>query len=148
MRFNNRIFLVLIFVLFLLSCNEGKPDKSLDIVRNKVSNIKKNICWKFIFLYTNVDVGVIPADKDFTKASFKILNNTKSNQLIDTVYSSCGCIMVDYPHHPIVKGDSSIVSMKIDLKSVRGNFQKQSWVYFAGYNSKPVILTVSGCKDW
>lgn len=141
------LFVAFVGIFSLISCGKSERSrKPIEEIKHEVDSIRKAREWKFIFKYKDVNVGRIDKKKDTACASFKFTNTTNKNQFIDTVETSCGCAIADFPRHVIRPGESGEVTVSIDLRDTRGSFTKQSWVFFHDKGARPVVLTVSGEK--
>jgi hypothetical protein len=88
-----------------------------------------------------VDCGDVLFGKPVT-ARFELRNRSLRQLNIDTVETSCGCTVVEYPQKPVSLGQRFSISATFDAQML-GHFNKQVAVYFRGFN-KPLYLTLTG----
>jgi len=73
---------------------------------------------------------------------FKFTNSGKTPLVLNTVKSSCGCTIPEWPKDPILPGDSSSIKVTYDTKRL-GQFTKKVTVISNAKNSF-VQLTITG----
>ncbi len=124
------ILLVGLSMLFMTSCNLKQTDKELlpaDIVNNPNSasgSIDADQMPVLQFESDFHDFGrVIQGEK--VSFGFKFTNSGKSDLIISSVTSSCGCTVPDFPKTPIKPGESHKIDVKFDSEGRRG-FQNKT----------------------
>ena len=87
-----------------------------------------------------IDCGNVLYENPVT-AKFELRN--KGNDLvIDTVRTSCDCVVANYPKGVISKGDNFIVEVTFDARQL-GHFHKEAAIY-SNASDKPFYLTMRG----
>jgi len=71
---------------------------------------------------TTVDFGTIPQGKPVV-ASFTFTNTSMVPLLINSVSTSCGCTVADYPKEPVLPGKTAVISATFNAAAA-GPFQK------------------------
>lgn len=87
-----------------------------------------------------IDCGNVLYESPVT-AKFE-LRNKGNDLLIDTVRTSCDCVVADYPKRVISKGDNFIVEITFDARQL-GHFHKEAAIY-SNASDKPLYLTMRG----
>lgn len=87
-----------------------------------------------------VDCGNVMYETPVT-AKFE-LRNKGSELVIDTVRTSCDCVVADYPKGTIAKGDNFTVEVTFDARQM-GHFYKEAAIY-SNASDKPLYLTMKG----
>jgi hypothetical protein len=119
-----RYFAYIGIILFLLTGCGGDDGKTLstDLVKNpKTASGKEDLS----------DLPVITFDKDvhdFGKVTqgekvtynFRFTNTGKSDLLITSVNTSCGCTASEFPRDPIKPGDGGMLRVTFDSEGRRG----------------------------
>ncbi len=102
---------------------------SLDVSAQRIS-VKQEV----------VDCGNVMYETPVT-AKFE-LRNKGSELVIDTVRTSCDCVVADYPKGTIAKGDNFTVEVTFDARQM-GHFYKEAAIY-SNASDKPLYLTMKG----
>jgi hypothetical protein len=71
---------------------------------------------------TTIDFGKIPKGKPVT-ADFILTNTSMVPLIINSVSTSCGCTVADYPKEPVLPGNTAKISATFNAAS-EGPFQK------------------------
>lgn len=87
-----------------------------------------------------IDCGNVMYESPVT-AKFE-LRNKGSDLIIDTVRTSCDCVVADYPKGVISKGDNFTVEVTFDARQL-GHFHKEAAIY-SNASDKPLYLTMRG----
>ena len=87
-----------------------------------------------------IDCGNVMYESPVT-AKFE-LRNKGSDLVIDTVRTSCDCVVADYPKGVISKGDNFTVEVTFDARQL-GHFHKEAAIY-SNASDKPLYLTMRG----
>lgn len=87
-----------------------------------------------------IDCGNVMYESPVT-AKFE-LRNKGSDLIIDTVRTSCNCVVADYPKGVISKGDNFTVEVTFDARQL-GHFHKEAAIY-SNASDKPLYLTMRG----
>lgn len=87
-----------------------------------------------------IDCGNVLYESPVT-AKFE-LRNKGSDLIIDTVRTSCDCVVADYPKGVISKGDNFTVEVTFDARQL-GHFYKEAAIY-SNASDKPLYLTMRG----
>lgn len=142
----NFILLVL-FGLAIMSCDNGSSEEkiSTDVVNNIKSakgdqDLKPYEMPKITFEKTKHDFGnVIQGEK--VVYNFAFTNTGKSDLLISTVSTSCGCTVGKYPKTPIKPGDKGSIEVVFDTKGRKG-FQTKNITVMANTNPSKTTLNI------
>ena len=95
-----------------------------------------------IFNQTEYDFDTI-SDSGPYIYDFVFKNSGDIPVLISSVFSSCGCIVVEYPRNPILKGESGMVKVKYNATS-DGYFTKLVIVKTDEENNNKIVLRIKG----
>jgi hypothetical protein len=117
-----RHLLLLIPVLFLISCANDKEKEPVDtsLVNVSQSGNKSNSQLPEIkFDETVHDFGKI-TQGERVKWSFRFVNNGKSNLVISNVSTTCGCTVADYPKDPIPPGKDGRIEVEFNSEGKSG----------------------------
>ena len=87
-----------------------------------------------------IDCGNVMYERPIT-AKFE-LRNKGSDLVIDTVRTSCDCVVANYPKGVISKGDNFTVEVTFDARQL-GHFHKEAAIY-SNASDKPLYLTMRG----
>lgn len=87
-----------------------------------------------------IDCGNVLYESPVT-AKFE-LRNKGNDLIIDTVRTSCDCVVADYPKSTIAKGDNFMVEVTFDARQL-GHFYKEAAIY-SNASDKPFYLTMKG----
>ena len=87
-----------------------------------------------------IDCGNVLYESPVT-AKFE-LRNKGNDLIIDTVRTSCDCVVADYPKGTIAKGDNFMVEVTFDARQM-GHFYKEAAIY-SNASDKPFYLTMKG----
>lgn len=87
-----------------------------------------------------IDCGNVLYESPVT-AKFE-LRNKGADLVIDTVRTSCDCVVADYPKGVISKGDNFTVEVTFDARQL-GHFYKEAAIY-SNASDKPLYLTMRG----
>lgn len=87
-----------------------------------------------------IDCGSVLYETPVT-AKFE-LRNKGSELVIDTVRTSCDCVVAKYPEGTIAKGDNFMVEVTFDSRQL-GHFYKEAAIY-SNASDKPFYLTMKG----
>ena len=87
-----------------------------------------------------IDCGNVLYESPVT-AKFE-LRNKGNDLIIDTVRTSCDCVVADYPKGTIAKGDNFMVEVTFDARRL-GHFYKEAAIY-SNASDKPFYLTMKG----
>lgn len=93
---------------------------------------------KITFERLEYDFGRVIQGEKLTYA-FKFTNTGKSNLIISSARSSCGCTTSNPPQAPIRPGESSAIEVSFDSKSQQGEVNKMVVV---SANTYPVQTTL------
>ena len=102
---------------------------SLDMAAQRIS-VKQEV----------IDCGSVMYETPVT-AKFE-LRNKGSELIIDTVRTSCDCVVAEYPKGTIAKGDNFTVEVTFDARQM-GHFYKEAAIY-SNASDKPFYLTMKG----
>ena len=81
-------------------------------------------------------------DKNKCTVDFYYSNDSGHELTVQAVYTSCGCISVDYPKQKIKEKEKGSIKVSVDITSVRGYFEKKILLYVSSL--KPIILKIRG----
>ncbi len=68
-------------------------------------------------------------DGEMASYAFKFKNNGKAPLLISNAVGSCGCTVPDYPHSPVLPGESAVVNVKYNSLNKVGTQNKTVTLY-------------------
>ncbi|MDZ7740353.1 MAG: DUF1573 domain-containing protein [Bacteroidota bacterium] len=140
MRLLSFLLIMSIVSIGMISCDgqKGKQEEqiSTDVITNPKSAEKDD------------DMGYLPSiefnktEHDFGKViegeivtySFRFKNTGRSDLIISSVSSSCGCTASEYPRDPVEPGEEGIVRLSFD-SSRRKGFQSKTATVLA--NTQP-----------
>lgn len=82
------------------------------------------------FEETTVDFGTFSIDNPVQTAVFKFRNVGKAKLVINTVHTSCGCTVADYPKDFISPGGSGQITVTYDATNkMPGRFKRMIQVF-------------------
>lgn len=118
MRFLSLIkysFLFIFILIFECCHSDGNTNKK----KVEVFNVSKLSFQKRIHTFGDIKAGEI----DVYSFSFK--NVGKSNVIIEGAKSSCGCITINYPKHPILPGKTEYIEVEYNSAGDVGKIYKE-----------------------
>lgn len=89
-----------------------------------------------------IDYGVIQQDANGNR-EFKFTNVGKEPLMIQSVNSSCGCLVATWPKEPIAPGKSGVIKAHYDTKRV-GKFEKTLTVQSNDVERHSIVLKIKG----
>jgi len=119
-------------ILLLLAANSAQADNQ----KKKYAEIK--------FEKATIDIGTFSQDDPVQTYVFKFQNVGNAPLIINTVHTSCGCTVADYPKEKIAPGASGEIVIKYDAKGkIPGRFKRHIQVFT---NSKEEFtrITIQG----
>lgn len=142
-----KLIVVLFAGILLVSCSSSNDKKSMstDVVRNTKSADKKKKPYeaaKIEFEETTRDFGrIIQGEKIAVNYYFE--NTGKSELVISTVKTSCGCTVGTYPKDPIKPGGKGKIEVVFDSKGKKG-FQNKTASVLANTLPNQTTLYIKG----
>ncbi len=139
-----QIFILLIAVFILFSCNRNSNNDSLSgVVNNPMtaeSHGELTQMPAITFEHTDFDFGRI-YDGEKVKCHFKFSNTGKSDLIITSAKGSCGCTVPEYPKKPLRPGEEGTVTVEFNSSGRKGQQVKTISV---STNAQPptVVLTI------
>ncbi len=130
--------------IFFSSCSDSKKDtldsnekrtiikEALDSIRNQRNN-------KYVFRYNQLNLGEAKKDIPVATGVFPFTNNTQDTLYIKEVKTSCHCLSVEFPKHPIFPNQKGEVVIKMDLSGRVGFVHQEAYVFFNTLDS-PIML--------
>lgn len=109
-------------------------------LNNAFSQEKANVEWENKIH----DFGQINAKNSkvaFEEFSFNIKSNTPF--VIHKASVSCGCVKVEYPKHPIRRGEKEKVKVYYDSKNQKGHFDKRIFLE-SNVDKEVCVLRIKG----
>jgi Protein of unknown function (DUF1573) len=108
------IFILVVSILFLVSCDVRKKDKTAQIANNE---LKKQVVIK-----DPTTVQIIDSSYSFGKVvdgaiveySFRFKNTGSKPLVITSATASCGCTVPEKPEAPIPTGDTGFIKVKFN----------------------------------
>ena len=80
---------------------------------------------QILFEQTNIDLGTFPENDALRTVQFKFKNVGNAKLVINSVSTSCGCTVADYPKDFIAPGASGVITVTYDGKGkFPGRFRK------------------------
>jgi hypothetical protein len=107
----------LVFCLFLLLLTMPIKALSQEIKLDDLTDNNGKVEWAW-----RVSVGEVPFDKPVT-AVFTIKNISSDTLIIQNVQTACHCTVPEYPHEPILPGQTAYIKATYDARS-EGQFFK------------------------
>lgn len=95
-----------------------------------------------VFETETIDYGNIPVNSDGTR-EFIFTNIGNKTLIIETVQTSCSCMVASKPSEPIPPGGKGIIKVKYDTRRV-GRFIKTATVKSNAVGQETKILTIKG----
>lgn len=89
-----------------------------------------------------VDYGTLSQDGDGNR-EFKFTNIGKEPLILQSVNSSCGCLVASWPKEPIAPGKSGVIKAHYDTKRV-GKFEKTLTVQSNDVERPAIVLKIKG----
>lgn len=89
-----------------------------------------------------VEYGIIQQDANGNR-EVKFTNVGKEPLILQSVMSSCGCLVASYPKEPIAPGKSGVIKVHYDTKRV-GKFEKTLTVNSNDVDRPSIVLKVKG----
>ena len=82
------------------------------------------------FEKTTIDLGRFSIDDPIQKCTFKFTNVGEAKLVINTVHTSCGCTVADYPKDFIAPGASGEITVTYDAShKLPGKFKKSIQIF-------------------
>lgn len=109
-------------------------------LNNAFSQEKANVEWEKKIH----DFGQINAKNSkvaFEEFSFNVKSNTPF--VIHKASVSCGCVKVEYPKHPIRRGEKGKVKVYYDSKNQKGHFDKRIFLE-SNVDKEVCVLRIKG----
>ena len=95
------------------------------------------------FKETNHDFGTIPY-KGNGSYEFVFVNTGTEPLILSQPKSSCGCTVPEWPHQPILPGESNVIRVTYKNTDRPGNFNKYVTVFSNAVVNKEVKLHIKG----
>ena len=132
---NLKVILLVILTLLCSSCTQSKKDYSCNsekkiIIKNAIDSIRKQKNNKYIFRYNQLNLGKAKKDDSLALGIFPFTNNTQDTIFITDVKTSCHCLSIEYPRHPIFPDQKGKIIMKMDLSDRVGFVHQEAYVFF------------------
>ena len=138
-----RIFLSLVIIFALFSCDSKDNKISTDLVNNPVTadGVKKGAAAPAIqFDKTEHDFGKILQGEQVSY-TFKFKNTGNDPLIIYNVETTCGCTTPEYTKNPIKPGESGKITVLYDSKGHKG-FQNKRLLVKANTNPSETIIRI------
>jgi Protein of unknown function (DUF1573) len=107
----------LIFCFFLSFFTTPTKALGQEIKLDDLTDNKGKVEWAW-----RTSVGEVPFDKPVT-ATFKIKNISSDTLVIQNVQTACHCTVPEYPHEPILPGQTAYIKATYDARN-EGQFFK------------------------
>ncbi len=123
--------------------NNEEEQISTEVIQNPKTANGKDETGKLPILEfeeTEHDFGKI-IEGEIVTYGFKFKNTGKTDLLISTVSTSCGCTASEYPKHPIKKNKEGIIKITFNSKG-RTGFQRKSAVVLANTQPNRTVLRI------
>jgi len=95
-----------------------------------------------VFDHTEHNFDTISRGKSYVH-DFTFTNHGESPVLITSAFSSCGCIVVEYPHNPVCKGEKGAVKVRYTTYT-DGYFTKLVVVKTDKKSNGKTVLRING----
>lgn len=125
------------------------------VSKNNEKIVMKKILFYILALMSSVCVMAQKAQYDHTvvnagntlwkkplTATFKVTNKDRGELFVKNVDAGCGCLSVSWPHHPLQKGESGLITITYDAKML-GHFDRIVEVY-TNVSAEPTQLRIKG----
>lgn len=77
------------------------------------------------FSHRNISLGDIAKNGENVKCKFPFKNSGNAPLVFTYLHASCSCMRLNYPRHPIAPGDSGIISVELNPRTLpAGDFHK------------------------
>lgn len=143
-----RVFVICVFfvlALVLVACSGHTKDEGFTtadvhnpMTAEGLSEKESANMPKITFERLEYDFGRVIKGEKLTYA-FKFTNTGKSNLIISSARSSCGCTTSNPPQAPIRPGESDVIEVSFDSKSQQGEVNK---MVIVSSNTYPVQTTL------
>lgn len=138
------IFFVCSFFMIILSACQNKQSdiKGVETEIRKDSLLKEMPFIKFE--NTTFDFGEIKREtSNSITTSFQFINEGEKPLIIQKADVSCGCVYVEYPQKPVLKGETASIEVTLDVNQLDGHFSKKIFIQSNAYNDVE-LLHVAG----
>jgi len=137
------VLIILSFGLFIISCNENavkKIDKqNLENAKVRDSEIRLGGS-RLSFDKTEHDFGILN-EGDIVETVFSFTNSGKSELIITSAKSSCGCTVPEWPKEPILPGETGKIKVKFNTRG-KPNKQRKQITLRTNTDSGKEIITI------
>ncbi len=135
--------IILSIGFFVISCNENAV-KKIDKKNLESAKVRDNEIRlggpRLSFDKTEHDFGVLN-EGDIVETVFSFTNSGKSELIITSAKSSCGCTIPEWPKEPILPGESGKIKVKFNTRG-KPNKQKKQVTLRTNTDSGKEILTI------
>ncbi len=135
--------IILSFGLFVISCNENAVKKvnkqNLENAKVRDSEIRLGGP-RLSFDKTEHDFGILN-EGDIVETVFTFTNSGKSELIITSAKSSCGCTVPEWPKEPILAGETGKIKVKFNTRG-KPNKQRKQVTLRTNTDSGKEILTI------
>jgi len=139
MRFLSIIkYSFLLIFIFIFECCHSDINKNKK--KEEVSEVSELSFQKKIHTFGNLKAGEIVV------YSFSFKNTGRSNVIIERVKSSCGCITVNYPKHPIFPGKTEYIDVEYNSAGDLGKIYKDV-VLYTSFNQEIKLVIMANVKN-
>lgn len=136
------VFLLSIWMLLTLSCNQANTESDAGIIENETSAGQpegKGGEPVMTFEQESFDFGTIQ-EGEVVEHTYSFKNTGTKALLISEVQASCGCTVPDWPREPIKPGQSSSIKIQFNSSNKQDNILKDVTVIS---NANPVKKKLS-----
>ena len=98
---------------------------------------------KVSWLETSHSFGTFNEEAGNAKCTMSFVNTGDSAVIITNVRPSCGCTASEYPHDPIMPGDTARIAISFNPTGRPGHFSKEVYVY-TSVEPRRTVLQISG----
>lgn len=137
------VLIILSFGFFVTSCNENAVKK---INKQNIENAKARDSEirlggpRLSFDKTEHDFGILN-EGDIVETVFAFTNSGKSELIITSAKSSCGCTVPEWPKEPILPGETGKIKVKFNTRG-KPNKQRKQVTLRTNTDSGKEIITI------
>lgn len=137
----NTLFLVLLATVVIVAQSDDSKKVSKKEKKKEMEQVEQISGAQMKFESKVMDYGEISKGSDPLR-KFAFVNTGTEPLVIKTAKGSCGCTVPDYPHDPIMPGESGVIDVRYDTNRI-GQFQKTVTLSTNAGDEK-IVLTIKG----
>lgn len=125
--------ILFIFAIVFCSCN-GKHNSTSQAEQGE------SLC----FLDTIHDFGTLPHENPIDSFDYRFVNNTAHPVVVLSTRPSCDCTRADYPHSPVLPGDTSHIRVIYDGRGRGGEYFSKTVTVVTSASFDEISLVLTG----